>query len=378
MPARPRAGGGHRHEAHAARPRDLHDPGRRRHGVGGPRRGAAHRGARRVDHLHPPQQRRVRRHRRPDDRDHHRRPAHEDRRRRAGARTQHGYPIPIADIVAQLPGVAYVARGAVDRPNAVSRTRRYLREAFESQLAGEGFSLVEILTMCPTGWSVPADQGAEYQRDQRNPPTPLGELRAHADAWTSGSTTSSPAAATVAPARVRRDPRRRATDLRRARRRLQPGRAPAGGRGRRAVGPVVWWGPTDLAALDVCYGVTQARRRARADQSRTSPRAKPPPRSSTSGPRVVVAHPELRRAGAGRSPRALGLPVVVTSPTVARRRGDRAAAARRRRGGSVGDLPHQRVDRRRQGRAALAPRDLAARGRARSRGRARRDATARS
>ena len=49
------------------------------------------------------------------------------------AASDYGYPIPIADLVAQFPGVAYVARGAVDRPNAVARTRRYLREAFESQ-----------------------------------------------------------------------------------------------------------------------------------------------------------------------------------------------------------------------------------------------------
>ena len=88
----------------------------------------------------------------------------------------HGYPIPIADIVARFPAVAYVARGAVDRPNAVARTRRYLREAFESQLAGAGFSLVEILTMCPTGWAVPADQGAEYQREQMATTYPLGVL----------------------------------------------------------------------------------------------------------------------------------------------------------------------------------------------------------
>jgi 2-oxoglutarate ferredoxin oxidoreductase subunit beta len=93
------------------------------------------------------------------------------------APSQYGYPIPIADFVAQFPGVAYVARGAVDRPNAVARTRRYLREAFESQMAGEGFSLVEILTMCPTGWSVPAEQGAEYQREQMTSSYPLGELR---------------------------------------------------------------------------------------------------------------------------------------------------------------------------------------------------------
>lgn len=90
----------------------------------------------------------------------------------------HGHPVPVTDIVAAFPGAAYVARGAVDHPNAVARTRRYLRTAFESQLAGEGFSLVEILTMCPTGWTVPPDAGAEYQRDELRGSFPLGELRA--------------------------------------------------------------------------------------------------------------------------------------------------------------------------------------------------------
>ncbi len=49
-------------------------------------------------------QRRVRRHRWADDRDHHRRAAHQDRPRRAAAPAQYGYPIPIADVVAQFPG----------------------------------------------------------------------------------------------------------------------------------------------------------------------------------------------------------------------------------------------------------------------------------
>jgi 2-oxoglutarate ferredoxin oxidoreductase subunit beta len=96
-----------------------------------------------------------------------------------GGRTaeEYGHPIDVPEIVASFPGVAYVARGAVDKPNAVARTRRYLREAFASQIAGEGFSLVEVLTMCPTGWAVPTDQGAQYQRDQMNPTFPIGELR---------------------------------------------------------------------------------------------------------------------------------------------------------------------------------------------------------
>jgi 2-oxoglutarate/2-oxoacid ferredoxin oxidoreductase subunit beta len=92
------------------------------------------------------------------------------------APAQYGYPIPIADLVAQFPGVAYVARGAVDRPNAVSRTRRYLRQAFESQLAGEGFSLVEILTMCPTGWFVPTAEGPTYQQETMEQTYGIGEL----------------------------------------------------------------------------------------------------------------------------------------------------------------------------------------------------------
>jgi 2-oxoglutarate ferredoxin oxidoreductase subunit beta len=89
----------------------------------------------------------------------------------------YGYPIAVADIVATFPGVAYVARGAVDKPNAIARTKRYLRAAFESQMRGEGFSLVEILTMCPTGWAVPTEQGPDYQREQRGAAVALGELK---------------------------------------------------------------------------------------------------------------------------------------------------------------------------------------------------------
>ena len=74
----------------------------------------------------------------PDDRDHDRRPAHQDRPRRARAPAAYGYPIAVADIVATFPGVAYVASGAVDKPNAIARTKRYLRAAFESQMRGRG------------------------------------------------------------------------------------------------------------------------------------------------------------------------------------------------------------------------------------------------
>ncbi len=90
---------------------------------------------------------------------------------------QHGYPVPVADLVASLAGSAYVARGAVNTAGAVARTKRYLRRAFESAEAGLGLSFVEILTMCPTGWFVPTAEGPGYLTDTMEETFGLGELR---------------------------------------------------------------------------------------------------------------------------------------------------------------------------------------------------------
>ncbi len=74
----------------------------------------------------------------------------------------HGHPILIGDLLAQLGGTGYAARGSVHDARGVVKTRNLLRRAFESQLAGRGFSFVEILTMCPTGWFVPTAEGPGY------------------------------------------------------------------------------------------------------------------------------------------------------------------------------------------------------------------------
>lgn len=89
---------------------------------------------------------------------------------------EHGYPIPVADLVARLAGTAYVARGAVSSAASIARTKRMLHEAFSTQLRGEGFSLVEILTMCPTGWFVPASAGATYLGSTMEAEYGLGEI----------------------------------------------------------------------------------------------------------------------------------------------------------------------------------------------------------
>ncbi len=89
----------------------------------------------------------------------------------------HGYPVRLGDLVAQLDGVAYVARGAVNTAGNVARTKRMVRRALEAQLAGEGFSLVEILTMCPTGWFVETEEAPDYLADHLAPVHALGVLR---------------------------------------------------------------------------------------------------------------------------------------------------------------------------------------------------------
>jgi 2-oxoglutarate ferredoxin oxidoreductase subunit beta len=89
----------------------------------------------------------------------------------------HGYPILIGDLLAQLGGTAYCARGSVDSAAGVSKTKRMLKKAFETQLRGEGFSFVEILTMCPTGWFIPTPQGPTYLDEVMGSVHVTGELK---------------------------------------------------------------------------------------------------------------------------------------------------------------------------------------------------------
>jgi 2-oxoglutarate/2-oxoacid ferredoxin oxidoreductase subunit beta len=77
----------------------------------------------------------------------------------------HGHPILLANLIAQLDGAAYVARGAVNTAHNVALTKQMVTAAFEAQLAGRGFSFVEILTMCPTGWFVETTEAPEYLGD---------------------------------------------------------------------------------------------------------------------------------------------------------------------------------------------------------------------
>ena len=88
-----------------------------------------------------------------------------------------GHPVLIADLIAAMGGAAYVARGAVNDAGNVARTRRMLADALRVQQAGLGFSFVEILTMCPTGWFIDTHDAPDYLADVLADTHRIGVLR---------------------------------------------------------------------------------------------------------------------------------------------------------------------------------------------------------
>ena len=75
---------------------------------------------------------------------------------------EHGYPISVANMIAPLQGVAYVARCAVSNAASIGKARRCVKRALQLQTERAGFTFVEILTMCPTGWFLDTSEGPSY------------------------------------------------------------------------------------------------------------------------------------------------------------------------------------------------------------------------
>ena len=73
-----------------------------------------------------------------------------------------GYPILITEMLAQLPGVAYAARGSVADPAAIGKTKAMIKRAAQAQVNGEGFALVEVLSNCPVGWGMTATESMAH------------------------------------------------------------------------------------------------------------------------------------------------------------------------------------------------------------------------
>ncbi len=88
-----------------------------------------------------------------------------------------GYPIKVAEMLSVLEGSAYIARGSLSSPQKILQTKRYIKKAFETQIKGLGFSLVEVLSMCPTNWGLPPVKAQKWVEEHMEPQYPLGEFK---------------------------------------------------------------------------------------------------------------------------------------------------------------------------------------------------------
>jgi 2-oxoglutarate ferredoxin oxidoreductase subunit beta len=88
-----------------------------------------------------------------------------------------GNPIRISEMLAQLNGPAYIARTAVNSPKNILATKKAIRKAFQAQINGLGFSMVEILSTCPTNWGFSPVNSLARINDETIPYYPLGEFK---------------------------------------------------------------------------------------------------------------------------------------------------------------------------------------------------------
>lgn len=72
--------------------------------------------------------------------------------------------------------VAYLARGSVDKPANIAKTKQYIKKGIENQMNNKGFSLVEILSPCPTNWNLSPLDSVKRMQESVIPVFPLGEF----------------------------------------------------------------------------------------------------------------------------------------------------------------------------------------------------------
>jgi 2-oxoglutarate ferredoxin oxidoreductase subunit beta len=88
-----------------------------------------------------------------------------------------GYPIKISEMMSLLDGVVYLERTAVNSPANIRKTKNAIRKAFQCQLDGLGFAMVEILSPCPTNWRMTPLESWQWVEKEMTKTFPLGVLK---------------------------------------------------------------------------------------------------------------------------------------------------------------------------------------------------------
>jgi 2-oxoglutarate ferredoxin oxidoreductase subunit beta len=89
----------------------------------------------------------------------------------------HGYPMHICEMLNTLTAPVYLARTSCNSPANVIKTKAAIKKAFQNQIDGKGYSLVEIVTSCPTNWGLDPIQSLDYLEEKMFKEFPLGVVR---------------------------------------------------------------------------------------------------------------------------------------------------------------------------------------------------------
>lgn len=85
-----------------------------------------------------------------------------------------GFPIRVCEMLSTLDGVALAQRVTVDCVKNVNIAKKAIKKAFENQIAGRGYSIVEVVSTCPTNWGLSPQESLEWMRNNMLPYYPLG------------------------------------------------------------------------------------------------------------------------------------------------------------------------------------------------------------
>lgn len=88
-----------------------------------------------------------------------------------------GMPLKISEMLATIPGASYIERVSVNNPVNIRKTKKAIKKAFEYQLENKGFSLIEVLSTCPTNWGISPIESLKWLEENMIPYYPLGNYK---------------------------------------------------------------------------------------------------------------------------------------------------------------------------------------------------------
>ncbi|MBA4375635.1 MAG: 2-oxoglutarate oxidoreductase [Anaerolinea sp.] len=90
-----------------------------------------------------------------------------------------GYPIKVSELLSTLDGASYVVRRSLHDAKNIRLAKKAIRMAFETQVRGLGFSMVELLSICPTNWGMTPLNSLQWLEEKMVPYYPLGDYKVH-------------------------------------------------------------------------------------------------------------------------------------------------------------------------------------------------------